>query len=214
MSSISNPSSRRSGRALAAKWPGASSVSPGNLLGRALASRGTFSCHDDELFFFRLNTSDEEGLREAAKIVNEIGAHFLRDAFEPEEFLPAVLSVVEARDAIGVDGEFDPDNALAARAAGKVEFNDTGPVWRPIGGRGGNGDRDAEWRSTGGASLEDGRDVAPEWQLGAREKRTAGVRVARGQERRNRRSPPPAGLNRRTKARGRRDADDPNQSVW
>ena len=84
------------------------------LLSRTIGHDGTYTCQDDEIFFFQLKKSDGDGLRMASKIVNELGVQFLRGGFNAEELISEVLGVVDAADAMGEDGRIDPDKSLQA----------------------------------------------------------------------------------------------------
>ena len=86
-----------------------------NLLARMLKGGGTYTCHENEKFLFRLDKSDAEGWLMASKIVNDLGTHFLRDGFKPEEILPEALSMVDLADAMDENGEIDPAKALTAQ---------------------------------------------------------------------------------------------------
>jgi len=84
------------------------------LLSRTIGHDGTYTCQDDQIFFFQLKKSDGDGLRMVSKIVNELGVQFLRGGFNAEELISEVLGVVDAADAMGEDGRIDPDNSLQA----------------------------------------------------------------------------------------------------
>lgn len=196
------------------------------LFERAIGHDGTHVCHQGEQFFFQLNKGAHEGWRMALEMVNEIGAQFLRDSFVPEEFVPAVLAAVDAAQAVGSDGVVDPDRLMAARTRPVLGpgGTDAGPVWLPFGGAtpgeepdlvwdtDEREDVDPEWQSMEGGAAHP--DADPEWHEAARQQRRTGRQVERGQERRLRKSHFYAGEDRRRRARGRRDVDDPRQSVW
>ena len=55
-----------------------------NLLARTIGRHGTYTCQDNEMFFFRLDSKDIDGWKKASEIVNELGNHFLRGGFKPE----------------------------------------------------------------------------------------------------------------------------------
>ena len=48
----------------------------------------------------------------ASKIVNNIGTHFLRYGFKPEDIIPAALAMVDLEDAVMENGDIDPAKAI------------------------------------------------------------------------------------------------------
>ena len=171
-----------------------------NLLARLLKGGGTYTCHQNEKFLFRLHKSDAEGWLMASKVVNDLGTHFLRDGFRPEEILPEALAMVDLVNAMDENGEIDPHKAMAARR--KIpdklikQTIELGPVWEHMG----DGDPDAEY--------------IPEWLTDPEAHRSIGVRVQRGEERRKRKLRYPKDADRRADSNGRRDSDNPDKSVW
>ncbi|MDA0239206.1 MAG: hypothetical protein O3A84_04145 [Proteobacteria bacterium] len=172
-------------------------------LNRMVAGRGIFNIYANDRIFIRLNIRDAEAWAEASKIVNEIGMHFLRDAFNPEELLPEALAVVDEEDCFGDDGTFDYDKAFEARTVPKemganVVRIDDSPAWSQV-------DRKRTGKKV---------SVAEKWATEAVEiaapKKT---RIKRGPDRRKR-AVPFEGLDRRKNPQGRRDADDPKKKVW
>lgn len=170
-----------------------------NVLARMIGHRGTYTLHKNETFFFRLKVSEEEGWAEAAKIVNDIGRHFLRDAFNAEEYEAQVLGLVDADAAVDADGNFSFDLALENKEViGKktVEVEDDGGP---------------DWKAFGDESEE--IDWANKWEQKAHESRPQKARVQRGPDRRGRQRKISFG-DRRKRSYGRRDSDDPTKSVW
>ena len=170
-----------------------------NLLSRRIGKRGSHTLHKDRAFFFRLKLMEAESFAEAARIVNDLGSHFLRDAFKAEKFIPQVLGVVEARDLLDGADRFDGSRAIDSRAPvakGQVRMTAKGPVWRPIVQQ----DNEAEPALSGWAPIVNPR-------------RGEATAVRRGPERRWR-SLPIAGPDRRKRDNGRREADDPRRIVW
>ncbi len=175
-----------------------------NVLERSVGAGGAVSSQGDKLFFFRFaGKSDEEGWAQAVEIVNDIGTHFLRDAYKPDEFISAILAAVDAEDALGPDGEFDAGKIMAAGASQKTSQES---------GREDEDPGDSEWQAFGGRD----QDTAPihEWEVAGRSKRPTGTRVKRQSERRIERTERTTGKERRKIQHGRRDADNPRQSVW
>lgn len=171
-----------------------------NLLARMLKSGGTYTCHENEKFLFRLLKSDAEGWLLASKVVNDLGTHFLRDGFKPEDIIPEALAMVDLASAVDENGDIDPTKAIAAQR--KIpeklveQTADFGPVWEYMG----ENDPDEEY--------------VPEWQEDEDALRSATERVERGEDRRQRKLRFPADADRRRGSPGRRDEDDPHKSVW
>ena len=165
------------------------------LLSRTIGHGGTYTCQDDEIFFFQLKKPDGDGLRMASKIVNELGVQFLRDGFNAEELVSEVLGVIDAADAFGDDGRIDPDKSLAALTREQERDLELNRIWAPSG------------------ETEEVEEAMPEWHEGVKDERPAGQRVKRSNQRR-RKKWPIAGPDRRRKTKGRRDTDKSNASVW
>ena len=165
------------------------------LLSRTIGHDGTYTCQDDEIFFFQLKKSDGEGLRMASKIVNELGVQFLRGGFKAEELISEVLGVVDAADAMGEDGRIDPDKSLQALSREQERDLELNRIWAPTG------------------EVEEVAEATQEWHEGVKDLRPAGKRVKRDTQRRKKKRPI-AGPDRRRKTRGRRDTDKSNASVW
>lgn len=165
------------------------------LLSRTIGHDGTYTCQDDQIFFFQLKKSDGDGLRMVSKIVNELGVQFLRGGFNAEELISEVLGVVDAADAMGEDGRIDPDNSLQALSRDQERDLELNRVWAPTG------------------EVEEVIEAAPKWSEGVKDARPAGQRVKRTNQRRMKKRPI-AGPDRRRKTRGRRDTDKSNASVW
>ena len=166
------------------------------LLSRTIGHDGTYTCQDDEIFFFQLKKSDGDGLRMASKIVNELGVQFLRGGFNAEELVSEVLGVVDAADAMGADGMIDPDKSLQALSRDQERDLELNRIWAPTG------------------EVEEIAEATQEWSDGVKDARPAGKRVKRTDNRRKKKRRPIAGPDRRRKTRGRRDTDKSNASVW
>ena len=171
-----------------------------NLLARAIGRTGTYTFHGQTQFLFRLSVDDAEGWKMASKIVNELGTNFLRDGFNPEELLPEVLAVVDEAEAFDADGNINVEKALAARIPFEPEEvkekDETSPEWY----------------------YEEGIDpdavANPEWDENTGGHRSVSDRVQRGPQRRQMGMKLDPNKERRKKKYGRRDADNPNASVW
>lgn len=179
-------------------------------LNRMVAGRGIFNIHANDRIFIRLNILDTEGWAEASKIVNDIGTHFLRDTFNPEIFLPEALAVVDEDDCFSDDGTFDYDKAFHARTFSKELHADAKDLAtkaaRPV-------DDSPAWQQVT-RKRDEKENVAEKWATDAVKIDAPGkIRKQRGPDRRKR-AIPFEGLDRRQKARGRRDADDPTKTVW
>lgn len=175
-----------------------------NVLERNIGAKGAISSQGDNLFFFRFaGKNNQDGWRQAVEIVDEIGTHFLRDAYKPAEFVATILAAVDAEDAVGADGQFDADKIMAASTSRKTgqesDRKDEDPG-------------DAQWQAF------DGRDpdAAPinEWQVTGREKRPARIYLKRQSERRSGKTKRITGREHRKILHGRRDTDNPKKSVW
>jgi len=164
-----------------------------NLLRRSIGRDGIFYNEDDEVLYFRFNEAEKDGLGHAIKIVNEIGTHFLRDAFHPEEFIEEVLEVVDAPNALDDNGVLDPKNI----PRGKLVV-DKEPEPEP----------EKEWEYMGRSEPE---DIDPMQK--AVEVHHRSDRVNRGPERRQQKMRI-AGPDRRASKHGRRVEDQPGTSVW
>lgn len=166
------------------------------LISRTLLDRGTFRLVGNDKLFLRLNVPDAEGWSEASTIVNDIGVNFLRDAFNPEEFLPQILSAVDPESAVDADGNFNAKTAWNARKFPEPETEaekDLGAEWAPF------------------KVTDEGRK--PKWTIEEIKNRAAKMLTERGPERRVVKRKVKSG-ERRTRPYGRRDSDNPNRSVW
>lgn len=187
------------------------------LIGRTLEGRGTFRLVGTDKFFLRLNVPDSEGWSEAANIVNDIGVNFLRDAFNPEVFLPRVLSAVDPENAFDADGNFSAKNAWNARKFPEPETaaeKKLGAEWKPFSAL---DDGEAvfppptrEWE---GKDIEAPPTDKPKWTAEEIKTRAARMLTERGPERRAKKLKVKSG-ERRKRPYGRRDSDNPNRSVW
>jgi hypothetical protein len=175
-----------------------------NLLERSIGGKGAVASQGDDLFFFRFaGKSDQEGWSQAVEIVNEIGSHFLRDAYKPDEILSDILGAVDPKDAFGPDGILDVGKMRAASARQKARQKGDWEDEKP---------GDPQWQAFGGKDPD--HTLIHEWEVAGRMKRPAGVRVKRQAERRIGGTGPIAGKERRKDRHGRRESDNPKQSVW
>lgn len=170
------------------------------LLHRELHGIGTFKNHGDAHFFFRLNKDDAEGWNLAAMCVNEIGEHFLRDRYKPDDMLPLMVAAVEEGDLKGKDGEFKADYALERRK-NQVDYEASQERKQ----------REPEWEKLDRKKLE--RLQNREWQEEAVQMRAALDHVSRGPDRRKIKANH-QGVEQRKQVKGRRDLDNPKQQVW
>lgn len=167
-----------------------------NMLERRLKGEGVFTNQDDEMLLFRFKNHREDGLRVAVGFVNEIGTHFLRDAYKSEDFVEQVINMTESAEAVDSSGNIDVDNALK---------------YRLIVDRSTEKENLPEWEQS-----EDGRPATPKdiMELAIEiNHRAAKENVERSGDRRQS-VVPIEGPDRRKGDRGRRDIDDPAQNVW
>ncbi len=170
-----------------------------NILERELKGVGSFKNYSNEQFFFRLNKDDAEGWVMAAKAVNAIGEHFLRDSYNADDMISELLASVDVNDLKGANGVFDGAKALENKQAIKsvedaIQRSEE-PLWEALNHNGIKRNKEAEWETE------------------TKEMRDALKKVDRGPERRHKAVKAPAHMERR-KTKGRRDADNPNKSVW
>jgi len=170
-----------------------------NILDRELEGIGAYKNFKNEQFFFRLNKDDAEGWVMAAKAVNAIGEHFLRDAYEPDDMISELLATVDLNDLKGTDGEFDGDTALENKVSitslEDAIKHSVEPLWEKLNHAGVKGERNMNWETE------------------TKEMRNALDQVERGPERRQRKIDAPSRMERRNNT-GRRDSDNPNKTVW
>lgn len=188
-----------------------------NLLARIIGRNGTYTLHGQTQFLFRLSVDDVKGWKMASKIVNELGVNFLRDSFKPEEMLPEVLAMVDAKDAYNADGSINIEKSLATRTSYKpavkvVEKEQAGPKWSYDKDVDPNEEKNNDWFY--GAGVDPDAVYTPEWNADAESQRSASARVKRGNQRRKFEANVDTKKNRRHLAHGRRDSDNPNTSVW
>ncbi len=170
-----------------------------NILTRELEGVGTFKNHNSEQYFFRLNKDDSEGWVMAAKAVNAIGEHFLRDAYEPDDMISELLASVDINDLKGADGHFDAETALENKVSITSLEDAIKHSVEPL------------WEKLNHAGVK--REKNMNWETETKEMRHALDQVERGPERRQRKIDAPSRMERR-KGRGRRDSDNPNKTVW
>ena len=187
------------------------------LIGRTLEGRGTFRLVGKDKFFLRLNVPDAEGWSEASKIVNDIGVNFLRDTFNPEVYLPKVLSAVDPESAFDADGNFNAQSAWDARIFPEpetAEEKNLGAEWKPFSAQDDLGGvfppPTREWE---GKEIESPSADKPQWSAEEIKTRAASMLTERGPERRAKKLKVKSG-ERRKRPYGRRDSDNPNRSVW
>lgn len=169
------------------------------ILERELKGIGSFKNYSNEQFFFRLNKDDAEGWVMAAKAVNAIGEHFLRDAYKPDDMIAQLLASVDVNDLKDADGEFDGKTALENKVSissiqDAIQKSEE-PLWEKLNRKGGS------------------RSKNMNWETETKEIRDALKNVERGPDRRQKNIEAPAHMERR-KIKGRRDSDNPNKSVW
>jgi hypothetical protein len=168
-------------------------------LSRELQGIGSFKNYSNEQFFFRLNKDDAEGWVMAAKAVNAIGEHFLRDSYEADDMISELLASVDINDLKGENGVFDGAKAMANKVAVKS-------VEDAI-----QKSEELLWEKLDAGGVK--RSTNTEWETETKDMREALNKVDRGPERRQREIKAPAHMERR-KTTGRRDIDNPNKSVW
>jgi len=168
-----------------------------NMLERRLKGEGTYTNRDNEVILFRFRNSREDGLRVAVGFVNEIGRHFLRDAYKSEDFVEQVINMSESKTAIDGDGNINVDNALKYRLiVDRSTENEFVPEWDTE-----ESDRYREPR--------DLMELAVEIHH-----RPTSEKIERTGADRRQMSLPFEGEDRRKKQRGRRDEDNPSMNVW
>ncbi|MEK9677182.1 MAG: hypothetical protein VW169_02180 [Rhodospirillaceae bacterium] len=168
-----------------------------NMLERRLKGEGNFTNRDNEIILFRFRTSREDGLRVAVGFVNEIGRHFLRDAYKSEDFVEQVINMSESKTAVDDDGNIDVDNALK---------------YRLIVDRSTEQEFATEWD----ADESDGyREPMELMELAVEiHHRHTSEKIERTGVDRRQMSLPFEGEDRRKKQRGRRDEGNPSMNVW
>ncbi|MAF48698.1 MAG: hypothetical protein QGH73_05495 [Rhodospirillales bacterium] len=169
-----------------------------NLMARAVAGNGTYDSQGSDMFFFKLNMSDDDALRAAVNIVNQAGTHFLRGGFKAEDLIPQMIDAVNEAEAMGADGGIDPKRALGAQARRRRTAEDerlakAARVLMP------------ETKAP---------EHDPEWEVNSQTARPAGMRVKRGPQRRSSQPIPFTGTDRRTVPYGRRQSDNPKIQSW
>lgn len=188
-----------------------------NLLARAIGRSGTYTLNGQTQFLFRLSVDDVEGWKMASRIVNELGVNFLRDGFKPEEMLPAVLAMVDEKDAYNADGTINIEKALTARIPYEPEpereRDDSGPGWYYGKGVDPESEKEGpEWSYE--EDVDPDAEFTPEWGVDEDANRSKSVRVNRGPERRENEMKVDPKKDHRKSKHGRRDIDNPNASVW
>jgi hypothetical protein len=170
-----------------------------NILTRELEGVGSFKNYSNEQFFFRLNKDDAEGWVMAAKAVNAVGEHFLRDSYEADDMISELLAAVNPEDLKGADGVFDGAKALENKmtfgSIAEAIKKTVEPLWETL-------------KHNGVKHV-----ASTEWETETKDMRDALEKVERGPDRRQKLIKAPAHMERR-KTTGRRDIDNPNKSVW
>ena len=120
-----------------------------NILTRELHGVGSFKNYSNEQFFFRLNKDDAEGWVMAAKAVNAIGEHFLRDSYDADDMMSELLASVDINDLKGANGEFDGAAAMANKQAitsveDAIQKSEE-PLWEALDHKNAGRIKDAEW---------------------------------------------------------------------
>lgn len=167
-----------------------------NRFAQLIGSEGAYTCRKDRQFLFQLSTTGEAGWLEAVDIINDIGVHYLRDAYDPELMVKAALAMMNPEEANKIDSRVESNREIDNQpiVVHDVELENEDKHWSPIERE--KIKKDMQWET----------QVVPSSYQARKEKRA--------QQRRQADATNYNGIERRFKSSGRREMDNPGREVW